>query len=111
MNSAYQVDRDRWARFTIFEQMGNIGSEIGRTFLAGRRNDSEGVRNAMARALDLFEATVETLVKVKSPRTKEVLRAKDQFLQIVSNQTFHSAQAEGLERYFMAFALAARASR
>ena len=27
---SYQVDRKQWARLSINEQMGNIGSEVGR---------------------------------------------------------------------------------
>jgi len=31
MSSGYcQIDRERWAKMTINEQMGNIGSEVGR---------------------------------------------------------------------------------
>ena len=26
----YEIDRERWAKLTIFEQMGNIGAEVGR---------------------------------------------------------------------------------
>ena len=77
MTTPYKVDRDRWAQFNIFEQMGNIGSEIGRTFTATRRGDESMQRQAVARALDLFEATAEVLVAQKSPRLKEVLRAKE----------------------------------
>jgi len=33
----YQIDRARWAGMTIFEQMGNIGSEVGRTLKAKKK--------------------------------------------------------------------------
>ena len=111
MTATYQVNRDRWKQFTLFEQMGNIGSEVGRTLSAGRRGDSEAVHNAMVRALDLFEATAQILALARSPRLKEVLRAKDQYLNTVLNQEFNTPNAYSLEQYFTNYALAARAGR
>jgi hypothetical protein len=78
---------------------------------AGRRGDSQAVNNAMARAIDLFEATAENLAQTDSGRLKEVLRAKDQFLQIVFQETYNSASAHSIERYFTQFAIAARSKR
>lgn len=111
MNHSYRVDRERWSKLTIFEQMGNIGSEVGRTFLAGKRNDATSAEQALVRALDLFEATTAPLLKHKSPRAKEVLRAKEQFLQIYADKMFHSPQAKSLDRYFLNYAIAAQAQR
>lgn len=108
---AYQVDRERWGRFTLFDQMGNIGIEVSRTIRAGMRHDSEGLKQGIIRSLDLFEATTKPLLSQKSPRAKEVLRAKEQFLQIVSDGTFDSAQATSLDRYFLLYAIAARSQR
>ncbi|HEU5187571.1 MAG TPA: hypothetical protein VFT87_03640, partial [Candidatus Saccharimonadales bacterium] len=76
----YAVDRKRWASMSIFEQMGNISSEVGRSIIAKRRNNQEDCNYAVIRALDLFDATVDDLIKQKSSRVKEVLRAKDQYL-------------------------------
>jgi len=103
-NPFYAVDRERWKQLSIFDQMGNIGSEAGRT-LKLKRN-GEDFQAALIRALDLFDATVELLVRNKSHRTKEVLRARDQFLQalFLSDDTT-------IETYFMQFAIAARINR
>jgi len=35
----YKIDRERWARLTFYEQMGNIGSEVGRAIIAHRNNN------------------------------------------------------------------------
>jgi hypothetical protein len=56
--------------------------------------------------LDLFDATVELLVRNKSHRTKEVLRARDQFL-----QALFVADDPSIETWFMQFAIAARLNR
>ncbi len=106
----YQIDRERWARFNILEQMGNIGSEVGRSIIAWRNHDTQRFESALNRALDLFDATTELLVKEHSPRTKEVLRAKDQYLTLFFGGSFDK-DADAIEKYFMQYALAARIDR
>jgi len=96
---------------TIFEQMGNIYSEVGRSFNARNRNDEKGVREAVGRAIDLFDATVELLVANKSPRVKEVLRAKESYLSAIFDETDSWENEQSLNRYFMQFAVAARLNR
>jgi hypothetical protein len=103
------VDIEKWSRMTILEQMGNIGSEVGRAISAERRGDEVSKDGAIARAIDLFNATSQYLVAQKSPRLKEVLRAKDQFLQLFFDDNF--ADADKVEDYFMQFAIAARSRR
>lgn len=84
--------------------MGNIGSEVGRTFHAELRG--EDYREVMARALDLFDATVSN-PKLSAPRRREILRAKEEYLSAIDNQSKRS----GIENYFMQFAIAARITR
>ena len=108
--SNYSIDRHRWAQMTIQEQMGNIGSEVGRSIKAWQAHDNNRFNGALDRALDLFAATTEELVARKSPRTKEVLRARDQYLSLFFDNTFQ-ADASKLENYFMQYALAARRDR
>lgn len=108
MNS-YTVNRERWAKMSIFEQMGNIYSEVGRSFVAQKSANSERSTAALIRALDLFDATVSCTVAQKSPRTKEILRAKDQYLNAYFSNDDTAKQS--VEKYFMQFALAARNTR
>jgi len=107
--SNYRIDRQRWNQLTIQEQMGNIGSEVGRSIKAWRAHDLKLFNGALDRALDLFDATIEQLVARKSPRTKEVLRAKDQYLALFFADQFDDA--DNIEAYFMQYALAARRDR
>lgn len=106
----YQVDRERWAQMTIFEQMGNIGSEVGRTIKARRADDEQRFWGALSRALDLFEATIDELVKQKSGRVREVLIARDQFLNLYFG-TAPKNDDQKIEKYFMQYAIAARLNR
>lgn len=108
--SNYQVDRTRWAKMTIQEQMGNIGSKVGRAIIAKRSGDDKRLQGAIDRALDLFDATTKNLVAQKSPRTREVLRLRDQFLSLFFSDTFDK-DADKIDAYFTQYALAARRGR
>jgi hypothetical protein len=106
------INRERWAELTIFEQMGNIGSEVGRAISADRAGRDQWRDGAIDRAIDLFNATAEVWIKQEQPwRAREVLRAKEAFLSLFFGPTDIVVDADELERYFMQFALAARAGR
>lgn len=111
MSLVYGVDRNRWASLDIFNQMGNIYSEVGRSFKSISSVESEEHQAAVARAIDLFDATVEVLVEKKSPKVREVLRAKEVYLDLVNDSKASPRSILGLDRYFMQFAVAARLNR
>lgn len=103
--SSHGVDRARWQKLDIFQQMGNVASEVGRTFSAQARHDEETAQAALARAIDLLDATVEG--RLGYPRSKEILRSKEEFLSALTD----SSKQPGIENYFMHFAIAARLRR
>ena len=105
--SSYQVDRAAWARMSIIEQMGNIGSEVGRAISAKRAGRQKRADGAFDRALDLFDATIETVAQENPHRLKEVLRAREEFASLFFGGAF-DAKADAVERYFDQFAVAAR---
>lgn len=106
---SYSVDRVAWAQRPFLDQMANIGSEVGRTIAAKQAGNDERATQALVRALDLFDATVEQLVRTKSPRLKEVLRAKEQFVAVYTVATGRAA-TDSLQ-YFHDFGMAARMHR
>jgi hypothetical protein len=105
--ASYQIDKTRWANLTIFEQMGNIGSEVGRSITAHQCKDNLRFEGALERALVLFEATIDVLTSEKSPRVREVLIARDQYLNLFFG-TAPKGDDKKIEEYFMQFAVAAR---
>ena len=105
--ASYEIDRQRWAELSIFEQMGNIGAEVGRAVNATRAGKHERAQGAIDRAVDLLDATIEVLVAQKSPRVKEVLRAREEFLRLFYDGTFET-DSDDIVRYFNLFAIAAR---
>lgn len=105
--SEHVFDVARWERMTMFEQMGNIGSEVGRALVAKRQGKSDRMQAALARGLDLIDATVRLWASDKSPRVRELLRARELFAESVLTDQVDAT----LENYFMQFALAARSNR
>jgi hypothetical protein len=103
----YEIDRQRWAQMSIYEQLGNVSSEVGRAINATRAGKEKRAQGAIDRAVDLLDATVEVLIQQKSPRVKEVLRARDEFLRLFYDGTFDE-DADNIARYFNLFAIAAR---
>jgi hypothetical protein len=107
----YLIDRKRWNNMNIIEQMGNIYSEVGRSLNAKRAGKISERDQAIIRALDLFTATTEDLVRKKSVGLKEVLRARDQFLGVMYNDDASINDMDSIDRYFFQFANAARLNK
>ena len=105
-----RIDREKWAKLTIYEQLGNIGSEVGRAISAKRAGYDYRIEGAVVRAQDLFSATIEVLIKEKTHlhRAKEILRARDQFISLFYDGEFDDVEAAKIENYFMNYAYIAR---
>lgn len=100
----------RWHTLSLDQQMGNIGSEVGRTIIAARAGDNKRRDGAFARALELFDFTL-TDPRWRFPRKKEIARAREVFCDlIVGGNTYHT-DPESLDQYFLQFAIAAQRQR
>ena len=96
------VSRERWQTLTLSEQLGNIGSEVGRaTKWQGR--DESAFWGAVSRALELFDLT--QMDNRWNNRRKELDRAKEIFSDAVLGGREYSSSLKDLESYFMLFAL------
>lgn len=104
--TSHQFDRGAWASMTMFEQMGNIGSEVGRAFKAKQQNDEKRIQAAFYRGLDLIDATAALWASHSGGRVRELLRAREEFVRSMLG----GDDDPSLEEYFMNFAIAARLS-
>jgi hypothetical protein len=104
----YSIDIERWNKLTIFEQMGNIYSEFGRSFSAKSRGDELSAHRAMTRCLELFDATINQLTAKQSVQAKEVSGARDQYLKLFNQANPDQKELQSLDKYFKAFAIVAR---
>jgi hypothetical protein len=102
--SSHVFDKKKWISLSIFDQMGNVSSEVGRALSAKRRGDQESQCAAFYRGLDLLDATIEGLVSQKSQKFREVLIAREQFCEAILTEK----NDPKLDAYFTQFAIAAR---
>jgi hypothetical protein len=98
----------RWNTFSLAEQMGNIGSEVHRSIIAFQKKDMVRFTNAFDRALELFDLTLAD-PKLQGRRW-EIGRAREVFCSLFYDPEPYSTP-EGLDKYFMEFAVAARLAR
>ncbi|OGN64743.1 MAG: hypothetical protein A3E80_05990 [Chlamydiae bacterium RIFCSPHIGHO2_12_FULL_49_9] len=95
-----------WVKFSLEEQMGNIGSEVSRAIRA--KGDKEYYWGAVSRALELFYLTI--IDPRWKGRLKEIVRAKELFCAAALGNNEYNTTLEDLDRYFTYFALVARAT-
>jgi hypothetical protein len=102
-----EAARVSWAKFSLIEQMANIGSEVSRTLRA--KGNHPRYWGAVTRALDLFYLTVE------DPRwkghLKEILRVRELFAAAALESDEYKTSLQDLDRYFDCFAWLARSDR
>jgi hypothetical protein len=98
----------RWWQLSLAEQLGNIGSEVSRAVRWSGRNP-QLARGAIERAMELFDLTLDDPRHRKLPhRLRELARAREVVLDFFEGSNEYRSTAENLQRYFDAYALAAR---
>ncbi|HBU07096.1 MAG TPA: hypothetical protein DEB09_03345 [Candidatus Magasanikbacteria bacterium] len=100
---------NRWQTLTLSEQLGNIGSEIGRALGAQKQNKEEKKIFALNRAFELFNLTIGDSRWLS--RLKELTRGREVVADYFFGDNVYNSTAENLEKYFYWFALAARKNR
>ncbi|HYB69711.1 MAG TPA: hypothetical protein VEH80_03520 [Candidatus Bathyarchaeia archaeon] len=103
-----EAARGRWARLTLVEQLANVGSEVGR-IRRWRGREPRLADGAFERALELLDLTLAD--GRWRGRLREIARARELLCAAVSGSGDYGTTLEDLDRYFLAFAFAARAQR
>ena len=96
----------KWFELSLCEQMGNIGTEIGRVIRAKKTNNEPALANAVDRTLDLFDLTISDPNRLG--QLKEIVRAREIFTDSLSTNPAYSSTLEDIDKYFLNFARAAR---
>ncbi len=102
--SEHVFDRQAWAQLDVFNQLGNVGSEVGRALAAKRQGKHERMQAAFYRGMDLLNATIEAWAGRGDVALPELLIAREQF----ANSILTDDEDPTLEKYFTQFAVAAR---
>jgi len=98
----------RWWTLSLAEQLGNVGSEIGRASRWLPRSP-ETARLAFYRALELIDLTLaDPRVRASRPRLREIARAREVVVDFFAGSNDYGSTADSLQKYFDQFAAAAR---
>jgi hypothetical protein len=98
----------RWFGMSILEQMANIGSEVSRA-ISWRDRNADYSRNALYRALELLDLTVEDPRNVG--RLKEILRVREALVDYFLYDNTYQSSDEQWQKYFYDFGVAANLHR
>jgi hypothetical protein len=102
----------RWGELSFYEQMGNIGSEVGRAIAWQKKQDTIHREKALERMFELIDLTIRDERWRRSfPRLKELLRAREVLADYFYGDNIYCSLPEQLERYFYYFAFVARRGR
>ena len=98
----------RWGQFSLAEQLANIGSEVGR-MVRWRERDPRLMNAAFDRALELLDLTLAD--QRWRDRLREIARVRELLCDATLGAREYGTTLEDLDRYLLAFAVAARNGR
>ncbi|MBU6214506.1 hypothetical protein KGM48_01535 [Patescibacteria group bacterium] len=99
------ISKERWHTLSLAEQLGNVGSEVGRA-RKWQGKDEQSFWSAAARALELLDLTRED-ARWRARRA-ELDRARESVSDALLNGEAYRSSLADLERYFMQFAFLSR---
>lgn len=99
----------RWFKFSLMEQLGNVGSDIERTIQWRKKGDLEYSKQAFERALELLDLTIADPKNKK--RLREILRARECLIDYFMYNNEYGSTDEFWQQYFYDFGYAAAIQR
>lgn len=104
------VTPERWRTLSLPEQLGNAGSDVGRAIRA--RDEGNAPRSAanLDRALAQLDLTLAD-PRWTGHRRREIARAREVVCDLLVGDNVYGSTPDSVERWFMAYAVAARAGR
>jgi len=94
--------KEKWQRMSLNKKMGNLASEVAKSFYWKRKDEKIAVETAQ-RVLELFDLTVDDLVK--SPGLGEVLKLRSVFCDTFFNLGQFNNSEQAINNYFSPFIL------
>lgn len=102
----------RWKELSLIEQLGNIGSEVGRAIKYFKNGDKKSFNIAFEKALELFDLTLDD--NRWKGRRKEIARSREVFCSLLFETKLTQElikELDSLDRYFLWFGVAANTKR
>ncbi|HSW88238.1 MAG TPA: hypothetical protein VLG12_03690 [Candidatus Saccharimonadales bacterium] len=106
MNIFHEELQSRWGTFSIFEQMANIGTEVGRALRWKKKNNAKMSQNAFYRCLELIDFTIDDDKNRTS--LKELTRMRELLVDYFMGTNIYNSSDQGWDKYFYPFNFAAR---
>lgn len=91
---------------SLGEQLGNVGSEVGRAVNWQKKGNLESRDKALERAFELLDLTISGINK--SSELKELCRTREVLADVFYGNNQYNDSPESLEKYFYRYALEAR---
>lgn len=101
-----EAAQGRWFRFSLMEQLANIGMDIERTIAWRNKGNREYSQHAFYRALELLDLTTMD-PKNKGPKLRELLRVREALVDYFIYDNVYRSTDEQWHKYFFCFNYAA----
>lgn len=104
------MDLHSWNKLSIYDQLGTIGTEIGRT-MSWRRSPQYGnPESSFYRGLEYLDLTIND-PKNRGPKLKELCRVREVIVDWYYGAQLYATTDEDLNNYFEPFAIASNLRR
>ncbi|MEK7659407.1 MAG: hypothetical protein AAB338_02005 [Patescibacteria group bacterium] len=107
MSQYRQSLKESWDKFSLEEQLANIGAEVGRA-ANWQDKDQKLFKGAEHRALELFDLTINDL-RWKG-HLREIAIVRELFCEAAGKGKIYETTLKDLEKYFIPFMFLARKS-
>ncbi len=97
---------ERWFKFSLMEQLANVGTDVARALAWRKKNDLENSRLAFERSLELLDLTIEDK-KNRGRRLREILRVREAWVDFFMFNNDYGTSEEFWKNYFYNFNYAA----
>lgn len=102
------LTQERWQKFSLAEQLGNVGSETSRA-LKWQGKDDALYQSALQRAFELIDMTIAD-GRFRG-RLKEIVRLREILADAMFGGHAYRSRLEDIDQYLFQFAFAARKLR
>ena len=101
------LTEERWQKFSLIEQLANVGSEVGRA-INWREKDKDRSMSCFNRGLELLDLTIEDKKNHIKSRLKELCRLREVLVDYFYCDNIYGSTDENIKNYFYFFNYAAR---
>lgn len=102
---------ERWSKFSLFEQLANVGTDVERAIRWKNKGNAEYSQMAFYRALELLDLTIEDPKNRKCGTLKELLYIRETLGDYFTHHNKYGATDASWQAYFYQFNYAAALQR